>query len=55
VLELLPGSIRRQTDLIETGVRDRQPADRNTKEREGNYFLFIRILIYLDIFSLKFI
>lgn len=27
VFELLPGSIRRQTDLIETGVRDRQPAE----------------------------
>ena len=27
VFELLPGSIRRQTDLIEAGVRDRQPAE----------------------------
>ena len=30
VFELLPGSVWRQTDLVETGVRDRQP-----EEREG--------------------
>lgn len=29
VFELLPGSIRRQTDLIKTGVRDRQPVSWN--------------------------
>lgn len=27
VFELLPGFIRRQTDLVEAGVRDRQPAE----------------------------
>lgn len=25
VLELLPGAVRRQADLVETGVGDRQP------------------------------
>lgn len=27
VFQLLPGSVRRQTDLIEAGVRDRQPEE----------------------------
>lgn len=34
VLELLPGSIRRQTDLIKAGVRDWQPGER--KQRQIN-------------------
>lgn len=32
VLELLPGSIRRQTDLIKAGVRNRQPAETQQEE-----------------------
>ena len=47
VFELLPGSIRRQTDLIEAGVRDRQPAE---TERDAQVKLLL-IYIYMCQYS----
>ena len=33
VFELLPGAVHRETDLIKTGVRDRQPAETQRQRR----------------------
>lgn len=46
VFELLPGSIRRQTDLIEAGVRDRQPAETQRDYQVKLLLLYIYMCQY---------
>ncbi len=60
VFELLPVSIRRQTDLIEAGVRDRQPAEKQSGDRVNrktekyslfyhysDFFFIIKLIFYV--------
>lgn len=46
VFELLPGSIRRQTDLIEAGVRDRQPAETQRDDQVKLLLIYIYMCQY---------